>query len=151
MQLTGRSFKERLYEHNTDMKNRPKPKQNGKQNGNNTTKLREHVWKLKDQGIDFTVKWRILDRAPTFNPITRKCRVCLKEKFYITGWSIMTVKEYELIAQAKKQPISLDICPFHHCIGTFWYLVSKKFHDHPVIIHLERLLRCETVNIWKIH
>ena len=38
---------------------------------------------LKDQGIDFTVKWRILDRAPTFNPITRKCRVCLKEKFYI--------------------------------------------------------------------
>ena len=81
--MTGRSFKERLYEHNTDMRNRPKPKQNGKQNGNNTTKLREHVWKLKDQGIDFTVKWRILDRAPTFNPITRKCRVCLKEKFYI--------------------------------------------------------------------
>ena len=83
--MTGRSFKERLYEHNTDMKNKPKQngKQNGNKNGNNTTKLREHVWKLKDQNIDFTVKWRILDRAPTFNPITRKCRVCLKEKFYI--------------------------------------------------------------------
>ena len=63
----------------------------------------------------------------------------------------MTVKKYELIAQAKKQPISLDICPFHHYIGTFWYLVSKKFNDHPVIIHLDRLLRCETVQIWKIH
>ena len=63
----------------------------------------------------------------------------------------MTVKEYELNAQAKKQPISWDICPFHHYIGTFWYLVSKKFHDHPVIIHLERLLRCKTVKIWKIH
>ena len=27
----------------------------------------------------------------------------------------------------------------------------QKFHDHPVIFHLERLLRCETVKIWKIH
>ena len=26
-----------------------------------------------------------------------------------------------------------------------------NFHDHPVIIHLEILLRCETVQIWKIH
>ena len=63
----------------------------------------------------------------------------------------MTDKECKLIAQAKKQPISLEICPFHHYIGTFLYQVSKKFHDHPVIIHLERLLRCENVKIWKIH
>ena len=68
-----------------------------------------------------------------------------------TGWSIMTVKKYELIAQAKKKPINLVIRPFHHYIGTFWYLVSKKCDDHPVIIHLEILLRCETVQIWKIH
>ena len=40
--------------------------------------------------------------------------------------SIMTVKEYELFALAKKQPINWPICPFHHWIGTFWYLVSKK-------------------------
>ena len=32
--------------------------------------------------------------------------------FYYTGGSIMTVKKYKLIAQAKMQPISLDICPF---------------------------------------
>ena len=62
----------------------------------------------------------------------------------------MTVKEYELIAKVKKHPISLDTCHFHRYIGTF-YLVSKQFNDHPVIIHLERLLRCETVKIWKIH
>ena len=63
----------------------------------------------------------------------------------------MTVKKYELIAQAIKQLISLDICPVHHYIGTFCYLDSKKFNDHPVIIHLESLLRCETVKLWKIH
>ena len=33
-----------------------------------------------------------------------------------TGWSIMTVKEYEYIAQAKKQHISCDRCPFLHMI-----------------------------------
>ena len=71
--MTGRAFKDRLYEHNTDMNNRPKK----------PTKLSEHVWKLKDKNIDHTVKWTILDRAPIFNPITRKCRVCLKEKFFI--------------------------------------------------------------------
>ena len=65
--MTGRSFKERLYEHNTDMNIRPKQNQNGKQKKNNT-KLRKHIWKLKDQSINFTWKWRILDRAPTFNP-----------------------------------------------------------------------------------
>ena len=63
----------------------------------------------------------------------------------------MTVKKYELIAQAKKKPISLLIPPFHHYSGTFWYLVSEKCDDHPVIIHLEILLRCETIQIWKIH
>ena len=36
-------------------------------------------------------------------------------------------------------------------IGPFWYLVSKKFHNHEVIIRLLRLLRCETVKIWKRH
>ena len=68
---------------------------------------------------------------------------------HTTGGSIMTVKEYELIAQAKKQLISLEICPFYHCIGTFLYLVSKKFHDHPVVIHLERL--CKTILTFRIH
>ena len=36
-------------------------------------------------------------------------------------------------------------------VGPFWYLVSKKFYHHSVIFHFERLLRCETVKIWKIH
>ena len=38
----------------------------------------------------------------------------------------MTVKEYELIAPANKQPISWDICPFHHYIGTLKPKVLKK-------------------------
>ena len=68
-----------------------------------------------------------------------------------TGCFRFIVKMFELITQARKQPISSDRWHFFLLIGTFWYLVSKKFHNHSVIIHLVRNLRCETVKIWKIH
>ena len=58
-------------------------------------------------------------------------------------WSLLLRLESNLLAQTG------DI--FFLFIGTFWYLVSKKFHNHSVIIHLVRNLRCETVKIWKIH
>ena len=74
--MTGRKFKDRLYEHRTN-ENTDKPK------NRQATKLSDHIWKLKDSGIDYQIKWRILDRATTYNPTTRKCRVCLKEKYYI--------------------------------------------------------------------
>ena len=42
-----------------------------------------YICKLKQEGKPYTVKWDIMDRAPVFNPVTRKCRLCLKEIFYI--------------------------------------------------------------------
>ena len=48
----------------------------------NTT-LSAYICKLKEEGKQYTVKWDIMDRAPVFNPVTRKCRLCLKEIFYI--------------------------------------------------------------------
>ena len=47
------------------------------------SKLSAHTWDLKDKGIDYDIEWKLLDRAPTYNPTTKKCRLCLKEKFYI--------------------------------------------------------------------
>ena len=88
-----------MYEHNTDMNNRPKKH----------TKLSEHVWSLKDRNIDYMVKWKILDKAPTFNPITKKCRVCLKEKFYImydkTGSSLNKRQEIFNTCVHRKQKL----------------------------------------------
>jgi hypothetical protein len=48
------------------------------------TCLSNHIWNLKDDGIPYEVQWSLVDRAPPFNPVTRKCRVCLKrrKKFY---------------------------------------------------------------------
>ena len=49
----------------------------------NSTMLSTHLWKLSDEGINHDISWKIIDRAQDFNPITRKCNLCLKEKFHI--------------------------------------------------------------------
>ena len=64
-----------------------------------------------------------------------------------TGCFIMIDKKFELIARARKQPISWDRCFFVDETYTFSYLVSKKFHDHSVIIHLYRLFKIIFVEI----
>ena len=72
--LTSRKFKTRFNEHNLDMNN---------PGGRIKSKLSSHIWSLKDKGISYEVTWRLLDKAPSFNPTTKKCRLCLKEKYFI--------------------------------------------------------------------
>ena len=68
-----------------------------------------------------------------------------------TGCSAGPETNYLLIAQARKQPISWDMCHFFDKIRTFSYLVSKENHNSSGIIHLWRLRRCIIEEIWKIH
>ena len=72
--LTSQTFKKRFYKHRESFL---------KRNPDNSTTLSTHVWNLKDQGIDFNIKWSIIGRAKPFNPSTRKCRLCLKEIYNI--------------------------------------------------------------------
>ena len=71
--LTARPFKDRLYEHTQDMNN-----ENRK-----GTSLSKYVWKLKKQNIRHNVSWKILSRRTSFNPATKRCNLCLREKFCI--------------------------------------------------------------------
>ena len=72
--LTYRKFRIRFKEHLSDMDDPSK---------RTSSKLAGHVWNLKDKGIEFDVSWKLLAKAPPFNPVTRKCLLCLKEKHYI--------------------------------------------------------------------
>ena len=72
--LTNRKFKERLYEHTGDKNNIAR---------RHRTNLSNHIWDLKENNRSFNSTWSIMDRAPPFNPTNRKCRLCLKEKYYI--------------------------------------------------------------------
>ena len=73
--LTGREFKDRLYEHRTDINNNTA--------GKKTTRLSAHTRALKERSKDYTIDWKIIEKANIYNPITKKCMLCLKEKFYI--------------------------------------------------------------------
>ena len=67
-------FKKRYYGHRHSFKNR---------NSEHSTTLSSHIWNLKDKNENYSIKWKVIDRASKFNPITRKCRLCIKEKYHI--------------------------------------------------------------------
>ena len=49
-----------------------------------STSLSKHYWKEEHAGKDPKVTWRFWEKnVPVYNPITRKCRLCLSEKFTI--------------------------------------------------------------------
>ena len=45
--------------------------------------LAGYVWKLKDEGREYSLKWKILQEHTTYNPTTNACRLCLSEKYTI--------------------------------------------------------------------
>ena len=47
------------------------------------TCLSKYVWDLQDQGISYDLNWKIIARGRGFNPTTRSCQACLKEKYLI--------------------------------------------------------------------
>ena len=49
----------------------------------NDTELSKCVWKLKDEGKEYVVKWTIARRAFTYKCGTRRCDLCLSEKVCI--------------------------------------------------------------------
>ena len=74
IQNMSHTFKKRYYSHRQSFNGR---------NLQHSTTLSSHIWNLKDKNLNYNVKWNTIDRAPRFNPVTKKCRLCLKEKYYI--------------------------------------------------------------------
>ena len=50
---------------------------------NTYTELTGSTFKEIYYGHTSELKWRIIDRGEKFNPSTRKCNLCLKEKYHI--------------------------------------------------------------------
>ena len=72
--LTGGTFKARYNQHMSDFRNI--------QYASSTT-LSKYIWKLKREGASYNLDWEILSRAKVFNPVTRTCSLCLREKYLI--------------------------------------------------------------------
>ena len=71
--LTSCEFKARLAVHTQSFKDEEL----------NQTSLSKHIHNLKKNNIDYTVTWKLVDRAQPFSPISGTCALCIKEKFYI--------------------------------------------------------------------
>ena len=77
--MTGRTFKSRWGEHKTNFKKTPSKRPQSSY----TPPLYTYVWDLQDKGENYSVQWEIIDKGGTYNPTSKKCMVCLKEKFHI--------------------------------------------------------------------
>ena len=72
--LTSNTFKARLANHKSAFKNK---------NKQSSCKLSEHIWKLKDNSIEYDISWKIIYRANTYSTISNTCNLCINEKLYI--------------------------------------------------------------------
>ena len=72
--LTKNKFKQRYNGHKASF--RKKKKQHA-------TTLSTHIWKLKEKRANYEIKWSIIEKGRKFDPSTRKCMLCLKEKYHI--------------------------------------------------------------------
>ena len=72
--LTGGTFKDRYNQHMHDFRH--------EKNKSKTT-LSKFIWKLKSENVPYEIAWQSVARARVFNPVTKKCQLCLREKYHI--------------------------------------------------------------------
>ena len=71
----AKKFKNRFGKHKASMK---------KKSPENSTTLSSHYWRELEAGRSPNVIYKILEaNIPTFNTVTKKCSLCLREKFNI--------------------------------------------------------------------
>ena len=69
--MTSNTFKERY-------RNRIKSFTHKKYS--NETELSKHVWHLKQNKTDFTIKWSIIKKSISYTGGSKRCNLCLEEK-----------------------------------------------------------------------
>ena len=47
------------------------------------TELSKYVWHLKEYSVKYSIKWRIMKKCKSYSNKTKRCNLCLHEKFLI--------------------------------------------------------------------
>ena len=68
----------------------------------NKTELSKHIWKLKENNQDYTIKWSILKHAISYTGGSKRCNLCLEEKFCI-------LKDIKIIYSIKEAKFSASV------------------------------------------
>ena len=72
--LSAPPFKLRIGNHKKSFRNEKYEKE---------TTLSKHVWKIKRQKKKYDIKWKLIQTAKSFNPVTGVCSLCTAEKFHL--------------------------------------------------------------------
>lgn len=72
--LTANIFKTRYNAHMSSFRNNKQK---------HATELSKFIWHLKDSNKIFNISWKILKHATSYKNTTKRCNLCLTEKFYI--------------------------------------------------------------------
>ena len=94
--LTSTDFKTRHRNHKNSF-NDPKKKL--------STELSKYIWDIKDKGNNFEIHWKILCHAKPYSNITKRCNLCLAEKYFIIckPEAASLNKRSELISKCRHQ------------------------------------------------
>ena len=72
--MTKRTFKKRYYGHTSSFRNR---------DDDHSATLSSFMWQLRDENKKYDIGWEVIDHGKEFNAASRKCLLCMKEKFHI--------------------------------------------------------------------
>jgi len=72
--LCDTTFKQRYRNHMCSFKN---------ERYKHATELSKHIWILKDKKISYNIKWRKIKQVRSYSNVTKKCNLCLWEKYFI--------------------------------------------------------------------
>ncbi|GFR72572.1 inositol hexakisphosphate and diphosphoinositol-pentakisphosphate kinase 2 [Elysia marginata] len=61
------------------------------------TTLSERIWNLKENKKEFALSWKIMEKSNAFSTSTKKCNLCLLEKYYIISKKPSLKKRKELL------------------------------------------------------
>ena len=72
--LTDNTFKTRYNNHTASFRQASK---------RSSTELSKYIWDLKEKNIEYSIKWNILKRASSYNTTSKRCNLCIWEKYFI--------------------------------------------------------------------
>lgn len=92
--LTATAFKTRWCNHQMSFKHEKK---------RNDTELSKYLWELKEKKEQFTMSWKILAKARAYSNFSKRCNLCLEEKYLIISYPHMATlnKRNELVSTCR--------------------------------------------------
>ncbi|OOZ40503.1 hypothetical protein, partial [Solemya elarraichensis gill symbiont] len=72
--ISDTEFKKRWYNHQSSFRLEHKKKD---------TELSKYIWNLKEKRVDYTIEWTVLKQTCSYSNTTKKCLLCIWEKYYI--------------------------------------------------------------------